>query len=542
MNRAIIAASFLLITFPTVAFAAENVDTAIVAKIIAEGTERSQVMDILGWLTDVHGPRLTGSPGYKKAAGWAKERLTKMGLENSHLESWGPFGRGWELSRYSAHVVAPKTFPLISYPKAWSPGTRGTARGDAILVEADTDSALQTYRGKLKGKFLLLSEPRTITGHFSAEATRHTEKSLLELANAPPPQDRRGRRFDLTPEQKAKALVEFKKLEMAADEGALALLTASNGDGGNIFVQGANVPSHPDTPSTRRTRPWSLKAPEILPQIAVGAEHYNRIVRMLQKGERVKMEMNLDVEFFKEDSGYNIIAEIPGSELKDEVVMIGAHFDSWHGATGTTDNATGSAVCMEAMRIIKALGLAPRRTIRIALWGGEEQGLLGSEAYVKKHLGETTGPDSNRVTKHKLAAEKLSVYFNHDNGSGKIRGVYMQGNESVRPIFREWLVPFGTMGASTLTLSNTGGTDHRSFDAIGLPGFQFIQDQIEYGTRTHHSTMDLFERAQEEDLRQASIIMASFAYNAAMRDERMPRKPTKNVILEWAPEVYSPAQ
>ena len=302
---------------------------------------------------------------------------------------------------------------------------------------------------------------------------------------------------------------------------------SSRGDGGNIFVQGASVPVHPDTPFTSRMSAYENKAPKLVPQISVGAEHYNRLVRMIQKGEHPRLQMNLDVDFNKADSIANIIAEMPGSDLKDEIVMIGAHFDSWHGGTGATDNGTGSAVCIEAMRILKALNLKPRRTIRIGLWGGEEEGLLGSEAYVKQHYGERKGqrfePGGGVVQKPE--ADKFDVYFNNDNGGGKVRGVYMQGNEATRSIFRKWLVPFKDMGAWTLTLQNTGGTDHLSYDAVGLPGFQFIQDEIEYGTRTHHSTMDLYDRVQPDDLKQAAVIMAAFAYDAAMRDEKFPRKP-----------------
>jgi Zn-dependent M28 family amino/carboxypeptidase len=311
---------------------------------------------------------------------------------------------------------------------------------------------------------------------------------------------------------------------MCEKEGAAAILTVSRaGDGGNIFVQQATVPAHPDTPFTRRINVYDPKVPKILPQVAVGVEHYNRLIRMIQKGEQPKVEMNLDVNFYKEDSSYNIIAEIPGTDLKDEVVMMGGHFDSWHGGTGATDDGTGSAVCMEAMRILKTLDLKPRRTIRVGLWGGEEQGLLGSAAYVTKHFGERDAATS--AVKQKPEAEKFSAYFNNDNGTGKVRGVYMQGNDAVRPIFRAWLKPFYDMGATTLTLDNTGGTDHQSFDRLGLPGFQFIQDEIEYSSRTHHSIMDVYDRAQPEDLKQAAVIMAAFAYNAAMRDEKFPRKP-----------------
>ena len=504
----------------------EKFDSASVAQIKDEGMNRSKVMEILSYLTDVYGPRLTGSPEYLKAANWAREKFNSWGLSNSHLEAWGPFGRGWSLKRYSAHVIEPQIFPLISFPRAWSPGTGGVKTSEVIYFDAKTDSAVETFRGKLRGKFVLINEPRDIKAHFEPEATRDADSSLLQLANADMPQPRQ-RRFESTPEQKARAVVEYHKMELAQKEGALALLTISRGDGGNIFVQGASIPSHPDTPFTRRMSAYNPKAPKILPQITVGAEHYNRIVRMLQKGERVKMEMNLDVNFYKEDSSHNIIAEIPGTDLKDEIVMIGAHFDSWHGGTGATDDATGSAVCMEAMRILKTLNLQPRRTIRIGLWGGEEQGLLGSQAFVKKHYGEREGSmfEPGGSLKLKPAADKFSVYFNNDNGSGKVRGVYMQGNDFVRPIFRSWLKPFRDEGASTLTLQNTGGTDHLSFDGIGLPGFQFIQDDLEYNTRTHHSTMDVYDRAQEADLKQASVIMAAFAYNAAMRDEKFPRKP-----------------
>jgi Zn-dependent M28 family amino/carboxypeptidase len=266
----------------------------------------------------------------------------------------------------------------------------------------------------------------------------------------------------------------------------------------------------------------------MLPQIAVAAEHYNRILRLLRKGKQVRIEMNLDVNYVRADSGYNVIAEIPGSDLQDELVMIGAHLDSWHGGTGTTDNGTGVATCMEAIRILKALDLKPRRTIRIGLWGGEEQGLLGSRAYVRRHFGEradSLNDSTSAVVRLTPEGEKFSVYFNNDNGTGKIRGVYMEGNEAVRPVFRKWLEPFEEMGASTLTLRGTGGTDHGAFNAIGLPGFQFIQDDIEYWTRSWHSTMDVYDRALEEDLKQASVVIAAFAYNAAMHDERIPRKP-----------------
>ena len=306
-------------------------------------------------------------------------------------------------------------------------------------------------------------------------------------------------------------------------ENVAAVLTSApttRSEGGAISVMGASVPSHPDTPyaSPYRIPPYKSKAPKIPPQVELGNEHFNRLIRMIEKGEKVKIAMTLDVEWTsqKDDSSYNVIAELPGTDLKDEVVMIGGHLDSWHGGTGATDNGTGVTACMEAMRILKAIGVQPRRTIRIGLWGGEEQGLLGSRAYAEKHFGKRDSllPE----------AEKFAAYFNNDNGTGKVRGIYMQGNEELRPIFRAWLAPFKDLEASTLTLSSAGGTDHLAFDGIGLPGFQFIQDEIEYATRTWHSTNDVWDRSQEEDMKQAAILMASFAYNAAMRDEKLPRK------------------
>jgi carboxypeptidase Q len=291
-----------------------------------------------------------------------------------------------------------------------------------------------------------------------------------------------------------------------------------------------------------RARPWTKDA-VVVPQLVMAVEHYNRLIRARQKGAAVQVEVNIASRYHEEDlMGYNVIAEIPGTDLKDEIVMIGAHFDSWHGGTGATDNASGSSVVMEAARIIQALGLKPRRTIRIALWSGEEQGLLGSRAYVAQHLGKRVDAPqaepaaSNAIPQYELKPEyeKFSAYYNLDNGTGKIRGVYMQGNEALRPIFRAWLAPFKDMGASTLTASGTSGTDHQPFDGIGLPGFQFIQDPVEYGTRTHHTNMDVFDRVQEEDMKQASIIMASFAYNTAMRDKRLPRKPMPGLPVAQA--------
>ncbi|PYS92322.1 MAG: peptidase M28 [Acidobacteria bacterium] len=525
-----------------------------IERIKSEEKDHSQVMETLSYLSDVIGPRLTASPNMKRACDWTRDKLAAWGLSNAHLESWGPFGRGWTLKRFSAEVVEPQAIPLIAYPKAWSPGLARPLMADVVYVDAKNEAELrEKYAGRLKGAIVLTGPVREIGARFTPEATRRDEKNLLALADAPDPASVPPRRFQQTPEQRTAAEFNITKLKFYQSEGAALLVDPGRGDDGTVFVQQATVPVlQPfDTPFERRIAAWQKDAPPILPQVIVAAEHYNRIVRMLRAGEHVRMAVNLEVQFQDQDlNGYNTVAEIPGTDpqLKDEVVMLGGHMDSWHAGTGATDNGAGVAVAMEAVRILKALNLQPRRTIRVALWTGEEQGLLGSRAYVKQHFGEvvapsptpqpsppgpaeakpaaapTATPPPKLVTKPEY--DKFDAYFNLDNGTGKIRGVYMQGNESVRSIFRTWLTPFRDMGAETLTMSNTGGTDHLSFDAIGLPGFQFIQDEIDYDARTHHSNMDVFDRVQADDMKQAAAIMAAFVYQTAMRDEKLPRKPT----------------
>jgi len=504
----------------------EKIDSTVIAQIRDEGMNRSQVMEYLSYLTDVYGPRLTGSPGYMAASKWAKEKLSSIGLENAHLEAWGPWGRGWTLKNYSATVFTRQNFPLISYPKAWSPGL-SERTADLVYFDAKTDSAIETYKGKLKGKFVLISDSREIKPPFEPFAERDADSSLLKLANSDGQRRGGGRRFEMTPEMKQRQMMSYRKMEMCFKEEAAAILTISQGDGGNVFVQGASYPQHPDSGWSSGARVYDVKAPKLIPQISVGAEHYNRLIRMIQKGEKPKLELEIDAEFNKADSGYNAIAEIPGTDLKDEIVMIGGHFDSWQGGTGAADNATGCSVAMEAMRILKALNLKPRRTIRIGLWDAEEHGFLGSRGYITKHFAEREGGSSDRDGKiiYKPEGEKFSVYFNDDNGAGKFRGIYLQGNEACRTIFRSWLKPFNDLGASTVTVANTGGTDHQAFDGYGLPGFQFIQDELDYGSRVHHAMMDVYDRCPPEDMKQAAVIMAAFAYNAAMRDEKIPRKP-----------------
>src|SRR5215470_17927267 len=529
----------------------EKVDLEMMKKIREEGTQRSQVMETLSWLTDVHGPRLTNSPQYNRATEWAKGKLTEWGLQNASLEAWGPFGRGWSLEGFTANIVKPDFIPLIAYPKAWSPSTNGVVRGQVVYLDAKTPEDLEKYKGKLKGAIVLVSPPREVQAHFKPEGTRASDEELLAMANAEPPTSGGGgfRRGGGNPEQRAALELVSKKWQMVYDEGAAVALDMGRGDGGTIFVQQVTMPAPADASFDRRPRPWSTDA-KVIPQASLAAEHYNRIVRMLTKGVPVELEVQIAAKFQDQDlMGHNVIAEIPGSDLKDEIVMVGGHFDSWHSGTGATDNGAGSAVAMEVVRILQAIGVKPRRTIRIGLWGGEEEGLIGSRAHVEKHYGSRqasepgAGPQGQQgpITL-KPAQEKFSAYFNLDNGTGKIRGVYLQGNEAVRPIFRAWLEPFRDLGASTLTSRNTGGTDHLSFDAVGLPGFQFIQDEIEYSTRTHHSNMDVYDRIQADDMKQASVIIAAFVYNAAMRDEKLPRKPLPAGAVKPAEPVAAAPQ
>jgi carboxypeptidase Q len=524
----------------------EKADLEAVKKIKDEGLKNSKVMEYLSYMTDVHGPRLTASPQMKAAQEWAKKTFTEIGLQNSRLESWGPFGRGWTLEGFSASMLKPNYSPLIAYPKAWSGSTKGTVRGEVIFMDVKSDADLDKYKGKLKGAIVLLTGTREVRAHFTPEGTRMTDEDLLRWANAEPPgTGGGGGRPEMSEEQRkrfeqmrAENAFNQKKMLLCFQEGAAVIVEPGRGDGGNIFVQSAQLPYPTDTPASARKNMRDKDAPTIIPQVVVAVEQYNRMVRSIQKGVPVQMEVNVAARYQEQDlMEYNVIAEIPGSDLKDEVVMLGGHYDSWHGGTGATDNAAGSAVAMEALRILVATGLKPRRTIRVALWSGEEQGLLGSRAYVAQHFGRRTDAGANQFGPPQPGAQasaptyefkpdhdKLSAYFNLDNGTGKIRGVYLQGNEAVRAIFRAWLAPFKDMGASTLSIANTSGTDHLAFDSVGLPGFQFIQDEIEYDTRTHHSTMDVYDRIQEDDMKQAAVIMASFVYHAAIRDQKLPRK------------------
>ena len=502
---------FFLLPFLAIA-QNENVDLNIMNKIRHEGLENSKVMDIAFHLTDANGPRLTNSPGYFKAANYAKDQLVSWGLKNSMLDPWGDFGKGWELEKSYVAMTAPWYKSLEAYPKAWTGGTNGMKHAEVILITAKDSAGLDAYRGKLKDKILITDRDDKYKLSFEPDARRYSDAELDSMSNETiKPTDTaamRKRREQFMNQNRSQQIMLKTLKDMAEKEGAIAMFTSSprNHDG-TIFVQQAG--------------PYKLTDPENFLDIALQFEDYMTIVRLLRNNMPVNFDLAVATKFFTKDiKGYNVIAEIPGTDpkLKDEIVMLGGHLDSWQGGTGATDNGAGSMVMMEAVRILKAIGVQPRRTIRIALWSGEEEGLLGSRGYVKKTFADPS--DMKLLPAH----EKFSAYFNLDNGTGKIRGVYLQGNEAVKNIFAQWLLPFNDLGAKTLTISNTGGTDHLSFDAVGLPGFQFIQDPLEYDTRNHHSNMDVSEHLQEDDLKQAATIVAAFVYDAAMRDEKLPRK------------------
>ncbi|HMQ05858.1 MAG TPA: M28 family peptidase [Saprospiraceae bacterium] len=493
--------------------AQETDQSQVIQSIRKHGLENSQVMDIASWLTDVHGPRLTGSPMLNKASAWSMEKLKEFGLKNVHLDEWGPFGRGWQLEMFHIHATSPSYFPLIAYPKAWSPSVQG--KGEVIFFDPKNEEDLNKYKGKLTGKFVMIDDIREVSEWFTAPAARYESEELLRMANAAAPTPRPRRQGGFGSFSFNQAMWKF-----IEEEKPLAVLDRSfKGDLGTVFVSGAR---------SAEGRPQEV-GKSIVPQVTVSVEHYNRIIRLMQKNIPVELHIDLSASFIEEDQmQYNVIGEIPGTDLSDEVVMFGAHIDSWHTGTGATDNAAGSSVMMEAARIlmetIKESGIQPRRTLRIALWSGEEQGLFGSRNYVGKHFAEF-GEGGWTPQSIKPAQSKISAYYNLDNGTGKIRGIYMQGNEKVAPIFRKWFEPFKDLEAGTLTLSNTGGTDHLPFDGVGIPGFQFIQDPIAYFNRTHHSNMDNYDHLIEDDLKQAATIIAAFVWNTAMMDEKLPRKP-----------------
>jgi carboxypeptidase Q len=505
--------SLLTLGISLSAAAQEVIDQAAVQKIREEGLNHSQVMKTAFYLTDVAGPRLSGSPGLKNAQNWAVKELQSYGLVNAKLEPWGKFGKGWQVNKNYAAITVPYYHAIIAIPKAWTSSTKGPVKGDIVLVKVDTLTDLAKYKGQLAGKIVVMDAATPVVRSKTPDFSRYTDEELTKMAAATPqPAGGRGPRAGGNPQM---ATFMAARAKAAAMRGAISsffqnenvslILSQARGTDGTVFT--TNGASYADT------------AKAALPELETSGEDFNRIVRLLRAGQKVQMEADVQTQFYTNDlQGYNVVAEIPGTDkkLKEQVVMIGGHFDSWHGGTGATDNAAGSAVMMEAMRILKATGFKPKRTIRIALWSSEEQGLFGSRGYVAAHFGK----------KDSLKAEqsKVSAYYNLDNGTGKIRGVYLQGNAAVGPIFQSYLEPFKDLGATTVTISNTGGTDHQSFDGVNIPGFQFIQDGMDYNTRTHHSNQDTYDRLVEDDLKQASTIVASFVYHTAQRAEMLPRK------------------
>ena len=538
----------LLLAAASTAAAQETVDLAVVHRIKAEAFQSGKVMDHLFFLTDVGGPRLTASPGQRAAADWAIARLKSWGIDSARSEPWGRFGRSWQLKRFAAHQLTPTYAPLHGVPLAWSGGTRGPVTADVVLAPvferfedslradpARVAARVQEYakqkRGTLAGRIVLIEPLRELPPATAAALSRFDDADLAKLAAAPEPEPLPPLEWPVTklpddPKERQRVLSTL-PLEAAEDywtrqtrawdplwtflreEGVPAVLVndAYGRDaGGTLFAEQAGF--------------WRAGSPVPPPVVVLAAESYGRIARLAQQQHPVRLELEVAVEMQEEDrDAANVIAEIPGGTRADEVVMLGAHLDSWHSGTGATDNAAGCAVILEAMRILKALELPLARTVRLALWTGEEQGIYGSRAYVKTHFADPV--TMRREPEH----EKLAAYFNVDNGTGKIRGVYLQGNDMVRPIFESWLAPFADLGARTLTIRDTDGTDHLPFDAVGLPGFQFIQDPVDYSTRTHHSELDVYDHIQSADLMQASAIVASFVYNAANRSDKLPRKP-----------------
>jgi len=516
---------FAVVAFPRAQTPTEKLDYVTIGKIRDEGLNRSQVMDTISWLSDVYGPRLTGGPGIMQASEWVLKKFTEWGLTNGHRETW-PFGKGWSLVRFQAHLVEPQVQPLIGYPGSWTPGTKGSVTAEVVRAQIDSEADFDKYRGKLAGKIVLTQPAREVPMLEGPIVVRMTDKDFAEAATTPIPRGRAGgpgggrggrggaaaslrqRIQDFYKAEGVVALFDRGSDNVMASIGSDLSAMQQHTDGGTIFPSGGGS--------------RGADAGTGLPSVTLAVEHYNRMVRILDKGIPVKVELNIETKFYDETTpnGFNIVAEIPGTDpvLKDEVVMLGAHFDSVSAATGATDNATGSAAMMEAMRILKAIGAKPRRTIRIGLWGGEEEGLLGSLAYVAAHFGDpatmTLKPDH----------AKLAAYFNSDNGTGRVRGIWLQSNMAVGPIFKQWMEPLADLGVTALGPRSVGATDHASFDNVGLPGFQFMVDRLEYNARTHHSNMDVYDRVQRDDMVQQATVVAVFAYNAAMRDEKLPRK------------------
>jgi carboxypeptidase Q len=528
--------------------ATETLDLAAYQRIRDEGLNHSHVMEFASALMDGIGPRLTGSPNLKKANEWTRDTLTKIGLENAHLEDWGEFGLGWQQLNTWARMVTPDTAVLAVQATPWSPSTSGPVTGDVVYVNIQGEKDIDNYKGKLAGKVVLFGAMREVPPVDKALFERYTDKELEDLAEFPVTPGAGG----LTPEMQARLQARMERLRLIdkiaqffADEKVAAVIEPSRdgknggGSGGTFFD---------DNGATLGRTPYIAEKRVKIPVAVAAIESYGRLYRLTQAHVPVSVEIDVETKFTGEhEHGFDTVAEIPGTDpaLKDQVVMVGGHLDSWIAGTGATDNGAGTVVAMEVVRILKALDIKPRRTIRIALWTGEEEGLFGSKGYVTQHFGSaatSTAPDQLQLPEFMRRAtgpltlkpeqKLISGYFNIDNGTGKVRGIYTQGNVAIAPIFAQWIAPLKDLGVTTVTNRNTGGTDHLSFDAVGIPGFQFIQDDLDYESRTHHSNEDTVERLQPADLKQIAIVEAIFVYNAAQRDQMLPRKPLPQPELE----------
>jgi hypothetical protein len=519
----------------------ESLDLAMYQSIREEALAHSHIMEYASGLMDGIGPRLTGSPNLKRANEWTRDQFTAMGCANAHLEDWGEFGMGWQQLNTWVRMTSPDTAVFIAQSAPWSPATKGPVTAPAAWVEIKTEADFEKYKGKLAGKIIFFGDMREVKPVDKPLFTRNEDADLKRTQEYP---TSLANNFSFGAFLKTLAFRE-KVGHFLADEKAVAVITPSR-DGRNSGGSGGTI--FDDTGAGFGWLIYQREHANALPVAVTAIENYGRVYRLLKAGVPVSIELNIDTKFTGDhEHGFDTIAEIPGTDpkLKDEVVMVGGHLDSWASATGATDNGAGSVVAMEVMRILNSLQVKPRRTIRVGLWTGEEEGEFGSYGYVKQHFGfvpRSNAPDQLSITEFdrdpsgpiqlKPEHQKLSAYFNVDNGSGKIRGIYLQGNSAIASIFQQWIEPLKDLGVTTLTMRDTGGTDHEAFDAIGLPGFQFIQDPLDYGSRTHHSNMDTYERLQAEDLAQAALVEATFVYNAAMRDQMLPRKQLPHPELE----------
>ncbi len=505
----------LLIIFSIVSLnglAQENVDIDLVARIKEEAFQRSQVMDTLVYISDVYGPRLTGSPAYYEAAQWTKQRLESWGIENVHFDSYRDDLRGWEIESYSVEMIEPRYMNITALPDAWTAGTDGEVIGEPIIVDYTSWGALQELKGQLHGKILMSPEIRTQgrrrEGVFTDQELKNAKSHInpnnrdgLDNSDLGPAEVRSRRRRG--PGESEGGNVE----QFLLDEGVAAVIRGSG-----------KAPGTLDANQQRFSKIGDMKP---VPHFVISKEQHSRMVRMIERDAKITLRLHLKTKFYTNpEYSTNIIAEIPGTDrkLKKQLVLVGGHFDSYHSGTGASDNGAGSATTMEVMRILKTLGVEPRRTIRLVLWGSEEQGLLGSRGYINKYVRDArSGEDKEELS-------LISVYFNHDNNGHNIRGIYTLGNEAIRPIFESYLEPFHYLGAETVTAEHAGGTDHLVFDALNIPAFEWIQDPLQYFYTQIHTSMDVVDFIAEDTLKRNAAIIATFVYHAAMRDEMMPRK------------------